>query len=406
MRKRDIFRKTAAAILSAAMICLYGAAEYYSGRLPASVTVGSYAGRAHEQLGFAGLPELSCTVLSPSRASVSLFGAVPVGSIDLRETELPEVIPGGGPFGIKLLMDGVMVTGLSCFADISGAERCPAADAGIAEGDVIRTADGISVISNKGLQNIIAGSGGEPVKLTVSRSGITHETLLYPAKSADGGIWRGGMWVRDSLAGIGTMTFIEPGTGRFGGLGHPVCDSATGELIPIHSGEAVAVELGEVKRGEKGIPGELRGQLSRTGSTGLLDRNSPSGIYGSLTEQAAKEYGGGEPLPVARRQQVHEGEAFILSTVSGGRPEKYSITVENVDYAAPSADKADGKDMVIRITDEELIRKSGGIVQGMSGSPVIQDGRLIGAVTHVFVADPTRGYAIFAETMLEELSAA
>ena len=154
------------------------------------------------------------------------------------------------------------------------------------------------------------------------------------------------------------------------------------------------------------MPGELRGQLSRTGSTGILDRNSRSGIFGVLTEQAAREYGREEPVPVARRQQVHEGAASVISTVSGGRPERYDITVESVDYAAPPADRADGKDMVIRITDEELIRKSGGIVQGMSGSPVIQDGRLIGAVTHVFVADPTRGYAIFAETMLEELSAA
>lgn len=407
MRKGNIFRKTAAALLSAALVCLFGTAEYYSGKLPDSVTVGSIsAGQTAEQMQFAGIPELSCTPLSSSRAAVSLFGAVPVGSIGIRETELPEVVPGGAPFGIKLLMDGVMVTGLGCFADISGEERCPAADAGIAEGDVIRTADGISVISNKGLQDIIAGSGGKPVKLTVSRSGITHETVLYPAMSADGGIWRGGMWVRDSLAGIGTMTFIEPGSGRFAGLGHPVCDSSTGELIPLHSGEAVPVELGQVKRGEKGIPGELRGQLSRTGSTGILDRNSSSGIYGSLTEQAAERYGRGETVPVARRQQVHEGEAYILSTVGGETPERYEITVESVDYAAPSADRADGKDMVIRITDEELIRKSGGIVQGMSGSPVIQDGRLIGAVTHVFVSDPTAGYAIFAETMLEEMMTA
>ena len=398
MRKGNIFRKTAAGLLSAALVCLFGAAEYYSGRLPEEVTVGrTFA----DELSFAGLPELSCTALTRSRAEVSLFGAVPVGSVGIRETELPEVIPGGTPFGIKLLMDGVMVTGLGCFADIHGEEQCPAADAGIAEGDVIRTADGVSVVSNKGLQDIIAGSGGNPVRLTVSRRGVTHEVMLYPAMSADGGAWRGGMWVRDSLAGIGTMTFTEPESGRFGGLGHPVCDSSTGGLIPLHSGEAVPVELGEVKRGERGIPGELRGQLSRTGSIGILDKNSRSGIYGSL----AGEHGGGETVPVARRQQVHEGDAYILSTVGGDTPERYDITVESVDYAAPSADKADGKDMVIRITDRELLEKSGGIVQGMSGSPVIQDGRLIGAVTHVFVADPSRGYAIFAETMLEELAA-
>ncbi len=363
MQKGNIFRKTAAALLSAALVCLFGAAEYYSGRLS---------------------------------------GALPVGSTALSDTELPEVIPGGTPFGIKLLMDGVMVTGLGCFADVSGSERCPAEEAGIAEGDVIRTANGISVVSNKGLQDIIAGSGGEPVRLTVSRRGITREVMLSPAMSADGGIWRGGMWVRDSIAGIGTMTFIEPESGRFGGLGHPVCDSSTGGLVPLHSGEAVPVELAQVKRGEKGIPGELRGQLSRTGSIGLLDTNSRSGIYGTL---AGGEQNGGR-MPVAHRNQVHEGEAYILSTVSGDKPERYDITVERVNYAAPSGDKTDGKDMVIRITDEELLKTTGGIVQGMSGSPVIQDGRLIGAVTHVFVAEPSRGYAIFAETMLEELSAA
>ena len=404
MQKKFIFRKTAAAVLSAALVCLFGTAEYCSGKLPETVTVDRITlDRQYEEVKFAGLPELSCTISSssPHRAVVSLFGAIPAGSIAVREEELPEVVPGGTPFGMKLLMDGVMVTGLGEVSACGGG-ICPAADAGIAEGDVIRTAGGLPVSSNRELQEIISRSEGEAITLTVSRNGITHETLLHPARADCDGVWRGGMWVRDSIAGIGTMTFIVPETGKFAGLGHPVCDADTGELVPLQSGEAVPVELSPVKRGERGIPGELRGKLSRTGSYGLLFRNSRSGIYGTLTSQAARELSRGrEKISVAHRQQVHEGEAYILTSAEKGAPAQYTAEVEKVDYTSPSGNRADGKDMVIRITDRALLDASGGIVQGMSGSPVIQDGCLIGAVTHVFVADPSRGYAIFAETMLE-----
>ncbi len=209
------------------------------------------------------------------------------------------------------------------------------------------------------------------------------------------------MWVRDSIAGIGTMTFIDADTGEFAGLGHPICDSDTHELIPIHSGEAVSVVITEARRGESGIPGELHGRFTRQPIYGTLTENCESGVYGRLTDFALQQLcGGGESYKMGYRQEITEGEAYILSTVAGKEPKKYSAVIEEIDYNS----RETSKNMVIRITDEELITEAGGIVQGMSGSPIIQNDKIIGAVTHVFVADPTRGYAIFAENMYENIN--
>nr|MDE5620074.1 SpoIVB peptidase [Ruminococcus sp.] len=208
------------------------------------------------------------------------------------------------------------------------------------------------------------------------------------------------MWVRDSIAGIGTMTFFNKTTGEFAGLGHPVCDSDTGELVPIYSGEAVPVEITDAKKGSKGIPGELHGQFMYGGSFGILNRNNSCGVYGMLSESAVQALSVNcEQYKMGYRQDVKTGEAEILTTVSGDIPQKYKIEIEKIDYNSAESTK----NMVIRITDKELLDRTGGIVQGMSGSPIIQDGKLIGAVTHVFVSDPTKGYAIFAENMAEYL---
>jgi stage IV sporulation protein B len=205
------------------------------------------------------------------------------------------------------------------------------------------------------------------------------------------------MWVRDSIAGIGTMTFIDPETGAFAGLGHPVCDTDTGGIIPIQSGEAVPVEITGTRRGVTGKPGELRGRFTRSPFFGVLDRNCESGIYGRLSESALSELSdGAEEYRLGYRQEITTGAAEIYATTDGSVPRKYSAEIESVDYSGSEATK----NMVIHITDPDLLRETGGIVQGMSGSPIVQNDRLIGAVTHVFVSDPTRGYAIFAENML------
>jgi stage IV sporulation protein B len=332
--------------------------------------------------------------------TLSLYGAIPVKCVEVREAEAPVLAAGGMPFGIKLLMKGVMVTDTADVTGRDGSKVCPAEECGIEKGDIICLANGEELSSNGQLRRIIAESGGNDVKLTMNRGGAEFTAALSPVYSAESGTWQGGMWVRDSVAGIGTMTFIDTKTGRFAGLGHPICDSDTGELVPVNSGEAVPVEISGTKRGEKGLPGELRGIFLRGGAYGSLDRNTDCGIYGSLSEAALVELTADcEEYPLGYSQAIRKGSAELISTVSGSKPEHYSIEIESIDFGG--SDRT--KNMVIRITDSRLISASGGIVQGMSGSPIIQDGKLIGAVTHVFVADPTRGYAVFAENMTADL---
>ncbi|MDO4862845.1 MAG: SpoIVB peptidase [Ruminococcus sp.] len=392
-------KKTAAVLLSAAAFGLFGTAGYYSLRLPESVTVGSTG-----SVQFAQYPELRCIGSvseareSSDKATLSLFGAIPVKSVSVHREEPPTLIAGGEPFGVKLLMEGVMVTATGK-VDCAGDDVCPAELAGVEVGDIIRLADDVHLNSNSDLQQVISDSGGQDVTLSLTRGGAELTACLHPVYSESAGTWRGGMWVRDSIAGIGTMTYINKSTGEFAGLGHPVCDSDTGEIIPIQSGEAVPVEITGARKGVTGKAGELRGRFTRSPMMGVLDRNCESGIYGRLSGDALAELAdGAEEYPLGYRQEITTGEVQVCATVSGSVPRKYTAEIESIDLSG--ADSA--KNMVIHITDPDLLVETGGIVQGMSGSPIIQDGKLIGAVTHVFVSDPTRGYAIFAEKMLND----
>lgn len=403
--KRKI-AKAAALLLSVAAFGLFGAAEYYSARLPETLTAD-----CGESVEIAEYPEITCgsfkslsssdaeTYPASLQATFSLFGAFPVKNVEIREAEAPTLIAGGTPFGIKLLMDGVMVTGLGEVETEKGKE-CPAAKAGIEVGDIIQLADNLSVTSNSQLQDIIGGSSGRTIKLSVNRDGHEFTAYLEPVYSKEARSWRGGMWVRDSIAGIGTMTFINKETGEFAGLGHPICDADTGETVPLSSGEAVPVKITEAKKGETGIPGELRGSFTSDESIGTLNRNNGCGVFGTLNDECLSEICSiGEEYKMGYRQEVETGKAYILTTVSGETSKRYEIEIESIDYSGAESTK----NMIIRITDPELLKKTGGIVQGMSGSPIIQNGKLIGAVTHVFVADPTKGYGIFAENMAEYL---
>lgn len=399
MRLDKFFKKSAAVLLSAAVLGLFGTAAYYSQLLPESVTVGS-----SENVRFALYPELRCdgSISEPrdtaDKATLSLFGAIPVKSVSVHREEPPTLIAGGKPFGVKLLMEGVMVTATGK-VDCSGDDVCPAELAGIEIGDIICLADGVKLSSNADLQQVISESGGKDVTLSLNRGGAELTACLQPVYSESARTWRGGMWVRDSIAGIGTMTFINKETGEFAGLGHPVCDSDTGGIIPIQSGEAVPVEITGARKGVNGRAGELRGRFTRSPFFGILDRNCESGIYGRLSDLALGELSdSAEEFPLGYRQEITTGDAQIFATVSGTEPRKYSAVIESIDYSGSETTK----NMVIHITDPDLLEETGGIVQGMSGSPIIQNGRLVGAVTHVFVSDPTRGYAIFAENMLSE----
>lgn len=323
------------------------------------------------------------------RSDLKLFGVVEIKSVNVSVIEPDYVAAGGGVFGVKLYTEGVMVIGLSDVDAASGA-RNPAYEAGIRKGDVITSVEGSSVNTNSEIGKIFEASEGRAVKVSARRGSTGYETEVKAEYSMSAKTYKAGMWVRDSTAGIGTITYYDTGSGVFGGLGHAVCDVDTGELLPLHTGQAVKADLFGVVKGSRGSAGELEGTLEDT-PLGTLALNSETGLYGVVSEVPA----GAKRMPVAMSQQVHPGRASIISTVDASGAHEYAVTIENVDYTPKSA----GRNMVIKVTDKTLIARTGGIVQGMSGSPIIQDGRLAGAVTHVLVNDPLTGYGIFAENM-------
>lgn len=311
----------------------------------------------------------------------------------VADYERPELFVCGTPFGIKILTDGVVVTG---FAKVGNSadifELSPAGKAGIEKGDVITAINGEKITSSENMSELISGCDGS-AELTYIRDECEY-TADVEIKCDSDGEKRIGLWVRDSTAGIGTMTFYDPKTNGSAGLGHAVCDVDTGGILPLGSGQIVPAVITGVKRGERDCPGELCGTLTPADITGHITDNCDCGLYAEQDKTDVQ----GVSMPLAFGNEVKCGEAYIISTVDGGEPQMYGVQIESID-----ANSVDNKNMVIKVTDDELIEKTGGIVQGMSGSPIIQDGKLVGAVTHVFVSDPEHGYGIFAQTMYEHL---
>ena len=210
-------------------------------------------------------------------------------------------------------------------------------------------------------------------------------------------MYRLGLWIRDNAAGVGTLTYVRQDNFRFGALGHPVCDIDTGKIMPVSGGNIYKCSIVGFNKGVRGNPGELRGLFLKSGvSVGELDNNNNFGVYGKINEEYVKAMGV-EPMMVGFRDSVKTGKAKILSTIDGGKPEEYEIEIIKLNYQSES----DKKSMVLRITDERLLNSTGGIVQGMSGSPIIQNGKLVGAVTHVFVSDPTKGFGVYIDWMID-----
>ncbi|WP_457790411.1 SpoIVB peptidase [Anaeromassilibacillus sp. SJQ-5] len=324
-------------------------------------------------------------------APLRLFGMFPVKNVAVKVVDLPVVVPCGTPFGIKMFTDGVLVVGMSDVDTASGSHN-PARSAGIKTGDVIVSIDKKIVNTTEQVAKMVEESGGKTMVFHIRRDNIAFDVKFVPAKSVNENRWKAGLWVRDSSAGIGTLTFYNPQTKTFGGLGHAVCDVDTGEVLPLSTGEVVPARIYGVEKGVSGAPGELRGGFE-AGTLGQLSINGETGIFGKLTHLPSAM----QTVPVAMKQQVKTGKAQVLTTIDGVKPKLYDIRIDQVRYN----DSSPTRNMVIVITDPELLEKTGGIVQGMSGSPILQDGKLVGAVTHVFVNDPTKGFAIFAENMLK-----
>ncbi len=301
--------------------------------------------------------------------------------------KVTEVIPGGMPFGVRFDTGKLSVSGF-CDVDTEKGAVCPSKLAGICENDVIVMVNGRKVKEAEGVTEAVKNSNGETMIFTVERNGKTEDLKVTPEKSESSGDYRIGIWLRDGSAGIGTVTYIIPETGAFGGLGHGICDTVSGELITLTRGAVSHVKITDVAKGVSGDPGELRGIFSPD-KCGSIIKNTPHGVFGVMTDAVEKK-------TVKVGEKIRSGDASLLCTVSDAGCKEYGIRISENENAA------DGT-FYIEVTDGELISATGGIVQGMSGSPVLQDGKLIGAVTHVLINDPLRGYGITAEKMLKAM---
>ena len=323
-------------------------------------------------------------------ATIKLANSIPVKTVSLQKKDRSYVIPGGELVGIKLKTDGVLIVGTETFESEIGSVS-PAKEAGVEIGDVLLSVNQTSITDNSTLTQAIENSGGAPVSLTLLRDNTKITLALQPQKSIETNQYKGGLWVRDCVCGIGTLTYTDISTGSFASLGHGIYDADTKKLVPSTSGELLSAKLCGVTKGKSGAAGELSGAFGNT-QYGNLRLNCDKGIYGFVTVLASNE----KSIPVAFPNEVHTGSAQIITTAADGQKKCYDIKIEKTDPCS-----TDNKSMIIKITDNELINTTGGIVQGMSGSPIIQDGMLVGAVTHVFLNNPQKGYAIFAQTMID-----
>ncbi len=326
-----------------------------------------------------------------SNAEIMLFDYIPVKDVNVSFSERKYIIPCGTPFGIKIYTDGLVVVKTS-EVTTNGKTENPSKDAGIQCGDIITSVNGANLTNNEELLNCVENSNGKDINIEGVRNGEKYHTKITPVFDSNQNEYRIGLWVKDSCAGIGTLTFIDPLNNTFAGLGHGICDSESGQIMPLLNGEIVNANISSVRKSCCGSPGSLSGYFTQNQPIGNIVSNSEYGIYGDILSYNTES----KSIPLAFRQEVTRGKAQILTTIDGESPKYYDIEIENINYNNNNSTK----NMVIKVIDEELLEKTGGIVQGMSGSPIIQNNMFVGAVTHVFVNNPVYGYAIFAENMI------
>lgn len=392
------FFKSLSATLTAACVFVFSAVVYGQGYMPDNIDV-LYASRGladgffSVDNGYAVKASSFTSSDSGHKATLMAFDVIPVKPVTLNVTKRRYVNVSGEVFGIKLYTKGVMVVKIDSLNAVTGGQS-PAQLAGIRCGDCITHADGSVLIGADDFIAAVNSSGGKELALTVERGGEKLDVKLQPYLS-ESGKYRAGIWVRDSSAGIGTLTFCDNSSGIFAGLGHGVCDVDTGKLMPLSGGEAVKATVNGFYKSSPGDPGELCGVFSQQ-VIGPLKTNSAAGVYGIMNSESEAKL-----MPVALESEVKEGYAQIIATVDGNGPQYYDAQITKI-YPASGNEE---RNLIVKITDEELLAKTGGILQGMSGSPIIQDSMLVGAVTHVFVNDPAQGYGIFAQRMVEAADA-
>ncbi|MBC8531178.1 SpoIVB peptidase [Gehongia tenuis] len=360
--------------------------------------VGSTAGQTLAEVNDGHTPLELKSSGSSGQLELSLFGILPLKTIDVKVIESQSLLVGGQSIGVTLYTRGALVVGTAEITDENGDLHNPAQEAGLLPGDVIISAEGMTIEDSEHLSQIISNSKSESIPLTVERNGETLEISITPVKDMLDDTMRLGIWVRDSTAGVGTLSFCDPTTMKFGALGHAITDLDTGTTLTVKDGEIMHSRILDVTKGERGQPGELKGTfLDNQEVMGSISKNTQFGLYGTCYDLPENPIYP-DPLPIGVQSMVTAGPATILTTLDDEGIKEYDCEIVEVNRQS----KPTAKGMVVKITDKDLLERTGGIVQGMSGSPIIQNGRIVGAITHVFINDPTRGYGIFIEWMLSE----
>lgn len=330
--------------------------------------------------------------------NLNLFGTIPVKEIDVNVIPKTKVVPMGNLIGAKLYTSGVLVVGMSEIQGDDQQKHKPYEGSGIEEGDMIVEMDSKKIANTDELVETVNSSKGKVIQIKYVRNDETITTSIQPIKSEDNE-YKLGLWVRDAAAGVGTLTFYEPSTGKFAALGHGIVDVDTGDIINIANGELVTSNLVAIKKGEKGTPGEIKGSIDSGVTIGNISKNTNFGVFGLVSNKNNLNLNGAKEYEVALRSEIQTGEAEIICELENEKKEQYKIEISKI-Y---TSNNYDNKSMMIKITDERLLQKTGGIIQGMSGSPIIQNGKFVGAITNVLVSDPTAGYAIFGDLMVKQM---
>lgn len=340
---------------------------------------------------------LYVTMTNEGRTDVTLsfLGIIPLKTVAVEAIPYQELIPSGQVVGIKVNTEGILVLGIGTFE--SDGEQVSPCKGLIETGDLIISCNGTKLETKEDLRDCIESSKEGQLQLKLIRKGVEKQVEVNPFYSVSEEVFKIGLWIKDSTQGIGTITYIHPQNGVFGALGHGITDADTHRLIPVKDGQVMEASITHIKKGKKGTPGEISGVIDyeQESIIGEIDQNNALGIYGTMNEEIINKQVC-SPIPIAFQDEVHEGKASILVDLTGEGVKEYEVELQKVSKYSNEPSKS----MVIKIVDEDLLKLTSGIVQGMSGSPILQDGKLIGAVTHVFIQDPTRGYGIFIENMI------
>lgn len=350
-----------------------------------------------------GSTDLDALEVGKTEIVLKFLGIIPIKKVKINVLPNDTLIAGGETIGISISSKGLLVVDVASFKNKNGVSVCPAKKSGIKKGDIILKCNQKEILNSEDFIDIIKDCRGKSIELLCVRDGVSFYTSVTPEIFMDDKSYKIGLWVRDSADGIGTLTFIDRESGMYGALGHGINDSEVGTLFPVKAGEAVKAKILSVEKGSSGKPGELRGifdELRRP--FGDVRINSSTGVYGKIKDIEKIQFNPKKEYKIGLNYQIVEGPATILSTIDGSGVKEFSVRIEKVYRNRINSPKS----MVIKVTDPELIKKTGGIVQGMSGSPIIQNGKIIGAVTHVLINDPTTGYGIFIESMINNIGKA